>query len=161
MIKIHLLTHQRESERPTNTGQLAIELFPQQVTRIIWNRVNQDKTLLKLASNKQLALIHPSGKPLEANKGIANSGPPFHQYVLLDATWQEAQKILNRTPYLKQLEVFSINTKTSSDYLLRRNQRADGLCTAECVIELFKTHDEIKNAEILIDHFHSFNQRSR
>lgn len=161
MIKIHLLTHQRESERPTNTGQLAIELFPKQVTRVIWSRVDHDKTLQKLASNKQLVLIHPSGIPLEANNGIVNSGAPLHQYVLLDATWQEAQKILNRTPYLKQLEVFSINAKTPSNYLLRRNQRADGLCTAECVIELFKTHDEIKNAEILLDHFHSFNQRSR
>ncbi|MBM7074478.1 DTW domain-containing protein [Shewanella sp. 202IG2-18] len=57
---------------------------------------------------------------------------------MLDGTWQEAQKIFNKSPYLKELPKVKIETSTESIYQLRRNQRGNGLCTAESVIELLR-----------------------
>ena len=158
MIKIHLLTHQRELERPTNTGQLAVKLFPRQVIRTTWCRITPDSVLEQLANKNQIALVHPSGEPLKQNTGVSGSQYSFQHYLLIDATWQEAQKIFNRTPYLKQLQVFSLCCDSPSSYQLRRNQKAQGLCTAECIIELFKTHSEIKNADKLTEQYRLFNQ---
>jgi DTW domain-containing protein len=156
-MKIYLLTHQRESNRPSNTGQLALTLFPDKVTRIIWNRVAANQELLQLANKNQIALIHPSGKPLSINNH-SPSEQQFRRFVLIDATWQEAQKILNRTPFLKTLEAFALEPKHPSKYQLRRNQKECGLCTAECIAELFKTQGEIKNASLLLEQFDLFNQ---
>lgn len=158
MIRIHLLTHQRELERPTNTGQLAIELFPHQVTRVIWSRVTPAQNLQRLAETNEIALIHPTGKPLSTIQTSDSSAHRFKHFVLLDATWQEAQKILNRSNYLKQLEVFSLNPESPSKYQLRRNQKIDGLCTAECIIELLKINGDEKNANLLEEKFELFNK---
>jgi DTW domain-containing protein YfiP len=58
--------------------------------------------------------------------------------IILDGTWQEARKIYNKSPYLKQAKWFSFNHSGPSRYNLRRNQVSDGLCSAECAIEVLK-----------------------
>lgn len=57
-MKVILLTHEREVERSTNTGMLALNLFPQWCTRVIWSRVDSNKEMLALlASNRARVLF--------------------------------------------------------------------------------------------------------
>lgn len=62
----------------------------------------------------------------------------YDSYIVIDGTWQEAQKIYNKSPYLKSLPTLKIETDQKSVYTLRRNQKQNALCTAEIVIEVLK-----------------------
>jgi len=150
-MKFYLLTHSRELNRATNTGQLAIDCFGTQVERIIWDRVNPNRTLLELIGNNEIALLHPDGLR------SSNSIKKYDNYLIIDSTWQEANKIFNRSTYLKDADKISFNGDKKSTYLLRRNQPIGGLCTAECIIQLLITHGEIEKASRLQNKFSEFN----
>ena len=62
----------------------------------------------------------------------------YQYYIIIDGTWQEAQKMYNRSPYLHDLPRVKIQSDTPSAYHLRRNQRPGCLCTVECAIEVIR-----------------------
>lgn len=132
-MNIILLTHQRELGKPTNTGSLIVDVLGAQAEVIVWERTNPSSVLLEIVSQGSCALLYPS----DHSKGIAATDI-YQNYVIIDGTWQEAQKIYNRSPYLHDLPVVKIQANGTSLYSLRRNQRPGCLCTAECVIELLR-----------------------
>lgn len=138
-----LLTHERETHKPSNTGRLVAPVFPQCWT-IIWQRKIPDAELLQLIQQGQVALVYPG----ETSTRLSEA-PPYEHYILIDSTWQEARKIFNHSPYLDMLPRIRIDTAGVSEYTLRRNQREGGLCTAECVVELLKISGQEKRAERL------------
>ncbi len=71
----------------------------------------------------------------------------FDALILIDATWQEARKIYNRSDYLKALQKISISSQHESIYQLRRNQVEGGLCTAECAAHILSASGEPQKAE--------------
>ncbi|MGS0681942.1 DTW domain-containing protein [Shewanella sp. 125m-7] len=76
--------------------------------------------------------------------------------VILDATWQEARKMLRQSPYLKAANTYSLTNTPESQFTLRRNQVEGGLCTLECIIELFKQADMHDEAQVLISELTDF-----
>lgn len=153
--KIILLTHERELLKITNTGKLALELLPDYVERITWSRVEPYKPLVDLLQNRRAALLYPGDK----NHVLSESADTFEYFVVLDATWQQAQKMYNQSPYLKQSVKVSIDTKQASIYQLRRNQRQGGLCTVECISEILKAKGLINEYQALEKKFELFNKR--
>lgn len=113
-----LLTHEREMLRPTNTGRLI-----RSAQRIIWQRKAANLELLQQISLGNIALLYPGN----SNNQLAPPSMPDH-LIILDATWQEAQKMYNQSKYLHGLPKISLDGYQST-YTLRRNQK--GLCTAE------------------------------
>jgi DTW domain-containing protein YfiP len=150
-MKIFLLTHERELDRKTNTGNIAIKATKEFVERIIWDRVNPNKKLLKMIEKNEVTLLYPDkeAKPFSIDN--------FKNVIIIDATWQEARKIYNKSPYLKATNKTILNSKNTSQYNLRRNQPKGGLCTVECIIELLKTTGENELANKLSEKFKSFN----
>lgn len=150
-MKIFLLTHERELLRPSNTGVLAKSVAPEIVERIIWARNAPDPSLLDAISHGNTVLLYPTddadAAPIEL----------FENIILLDATWQEAQKIFNKSPYLKNLPGAHIKPRQISQYQLRRNQPEGGLCTAECVVEILRAKNHIDMAGRLDAAFKKFN----
>jgi len=143
-MKIILLTHQRELDRKSNTGQLVIDVLGFAASRIIWDRVNPDGALLSLIQQAKVGLLFPELEASEKGEG----GQPrqvcidennkaalaeFEHLVIIDATWQEARKIFNRSAYLHLLTKVNLSHSMKSSFRLRRNQIDGGLCTAECV----------------------------
>jgi len=153
-MKIYLLTHQRELNRKTNTGSLALESSDGLVERIMWERVNPNKNLVELIQSHAAVLLYPSSDSCPVNI------EKFDHIIILDATWQEAQKMYNQSDYLKPLEKFTLSNSQPSNYQLRRNQPQGGLCTIECVIEvlLLKGHDQM--AHNLKNSFINFNNKA-
>ncbi|MCK5690209.1 DTW domain-containing protein [Myxococcota bacterium] len=141
---LYLLTHQRELKRKTNTGSLVAEVLGDDCEVIVWERVSPNRELLSQIETGSVALLYPSedSEPLSESVG-------FESYVILDGTWQEAQKIYNRSPYLKGLKTFKIDSAKPSIYSLRRNQKDAGLCTAESAIEVLKRHGNIQRAKAI------------
>ncbi|WP_345552584.1 DTW domain-containing protein, partial [Microbulbifer aestuariivivens] len=109
-LKIRLLTHERELERPTNTGAIAMAAAGDVVERVVWRRKQPDPMLAGLVANGSAALVYPhayscgfsvSSESSEAC-GFTATSPDSAAYdvlILLDATWQEARKMFNRTAY--------------------------------------------------------------
>lgn len=151
-MSIILLTHQRELSKPTNTGRLVMDVCADKVKEIVWARREPDAQLLVLAQAQQLVLLHPGG---DTDLPIASS----QYYVVVDATWQQAQKILNQSPYLFTAPKLAIEPCQPSQFSLRRNQRDNGLCTAEVVVELLRRQGHIESAELLLQRFLAFNSR--
>ena len=75
--------------------------------------------------------------------------PTINHYIIIDGTWQEAQKIYNKSPYLKNLPTVRVEASQKSVYTLRRNQKENGLCTAECVIETLRARGHEQSANDL------------
>jgi DTW domain-containing protein YfiP len=150
-MKIFLLTHERELLRASNTGGLAKSIVPEIVEQIIWARNTPNPSLLDAINNKNTVLLYPvddaDATPIES----------FENIILLDATWQEARKMFNRSPYLKNLPRTHIKSRQVSQYQLRRNQPEGGLCTAECVVEILKVKGCCDIAERLETAFTRFN----
>jgi len=132
-MKLQLLTHTRELEKKTNTGALVAEALGKICRIIPWHRVTPDTELLHEIKNSSVALLYP-GEDSE----VLNDDSHFESYIILDGTWQQAQKMYNQSPYLKALKKVHINPTQASIFSLRRNQKSSGLCTAECAVALLE-----------------------
>lgn len=153
-----LLTHPREIEKKTNTGQLVKALL--EGTRIIlWQRTEPDASLLQLIEQGICALVYPvdddpgddcpDDVASTATKASTAHQKRYQYYILIDSTWQEARKIYNRSSYLHHLPRVNISSAKASRYSLRRNQKPGGLCTAECAITLLRQNRFDHDAELL------------
>ncbi len=130
-MKLHLLTHATELDRPTNTGRLVAETLAHDVRIVVWQRARPDAELLRRLAHGNIGLVWPA-----VTDGPAMAVSPSADYVLIDATWQQARKIFNRSPYVQALPRVHLQPAAPSSYRLRRNQIEGGLCTAEAAAEL-------------------------
>jgi DTW domain-containing protein len=153
-MKLVLLTHSRELGRPSNTGQLVTALLtehnsPLQVRTVVWQRKQPCRQLLAELASESWALVYPGVGAVCSAQLLGSDNPP-KGLILLDATWQEAQKMYNQSPYLHDLTNVLIEQKGPSVYRLRRNQKDDGLCTSECVSVLLNQLGLPDDAQVLL-----------
>lgn len=157
-----LLTHENELNRATNTGQLISHVFSKsQVHVYLWQRKNPPQALLQHLQSQCIipVLLYPSEACLttsEIKKNVADiqaknqhNQPKANAqllFILLDATWQEANKMINKSPWLNGIPHLKIDTDKPSCYTLRRNQKEGNLCTCEVAIELLEQFGESENA---------------
>ena len=181
-MQIVLLTHEREVDRPSNTGQLALDLVPHLCRRVLWSRVKPDLELVTKLARKEAKLLFPKPKCDIIEQELAHhleakNGPvlePMHDIskaryqalnaktipqvlVILDATWQEARKMYRQSPYLKQASTCYLEQKSQSNYQLRRNQLEGGLCTIECIITIEHLLGHHDTADLLMSAYRQHN----
>ena len=144
-MNIYLLTHSRELLRKTNTGKLVKDVLGKQCSIFEWQRKLPNPELLQHIANQSVALLYPH----EDSNPLGEQEVSFDAYILIDATWQEAQKMFNLSPYLHNLPKASLSPNTPSIYKLRRNQKETGLCTAECVSALLSLDNNAEQANTL------------
>lgn len=163
-----LLTHPNECRKATNTGELMIRALPH-CERVIWDRVNSPTALIdKLADPLyQPWLLFPADDehPATPFTGAPESLPSCSTaatstviplFVLLDATWQEARKMVRKSPWLATLPRLSLTPTALSQYQLRRNQQAGNLCTCETGIALLSLLNQPQQANQLQHYFTAF-----
>ena len=170
-MKIYLLTHERELHRATNTGALALDDSNEIVERILWERVNPNKDLVRLIENNEAVLLYSKGV-LSAALSLAitpETASPvskvlsstriedYQNIIIIDSTWQESKKIFNHSAYLKKAPQFTLQTTNDSLYKLRANQPKGGLCTIECIIEVLRLKGQEEMAAELAMKFQQFN----
>jgi len=154
-MKIFLLTHERELHRATNTGSIALDNANELVERIVWERVNPNKDLIRLIEDNEAALLYSKA---ESSSLVSTAEIEAYQnIIIIDGTWQESKKIFNHSPYLKNARHFTLKTAKDSLYKLRANQPKGGLCTIECIIEVLKMKGQYKIATELSAKFEQFN----
>lgn len=174
-----LLTHATEFTKATNTGALVGPALVDEasivVQRLAWSRVAPQQQLLQLAEAGQLMLLYPAPESLVLDAdnyhnqhndlhnhphNDTSKFPNIRGFVLLDATWQLAHKMYRQSPYLQALPPLSLQSSQPSQYLLRRNQRQQGWCTAESVALLLSATGYTAAALKVSAAFQQFNQRN-
>lgn len=154
-MKIFLLTHEREIFKASNTGQLVQRQLAEDCQTIIWRRTEPDNQLLQLIEEKCIALLYPGQESVDSETAEPNN---FDHFLIIDSTWQQARKMMNKSPYLQAMPRLALNLQQASTYKLRRNQLKDGLCTAETAIGLLRLKQETEQADALEASFRDFNQ---
>ncbi|WP_025820272.1 DTW domain-containing protein [Shewanella marina] len=158
-MQIILLTHERECDRPTNTGQLALKLFPDICRKLVWSRTKPDVELVKAFAEQKAWLLFPeTTEQITPHRLLDDDAVELPEVVvLLDATWQEARKMYRQSAYLKQANTCSFNQITPSSYSKRRNQIEGGLCSAECIELLLRLDHRESQAQQLASAFLALN----
>lgn len=147
-IKITLLTHGKEFGKRSNTGQVVAQVLGAQVERIRWERMHPPLQLVEEIAAGGVALVYP-GSQQEQSGELTD----IRQFIVIDGTWLTARRIYQRSPYLHHLRRVSLHPQAPSRYNLRKNQKAEGLCTAECVVELLRGVGSSDQAEQLLRAF--------
>lgn len=183
MPELVLLTHATEFTRPTNTGRLVLQTANAQriahsnpdsmswvVRAPLWQRRCPDAALI---ASIEAAAAHPQQPyvllfpapdayvvAVDTPYCPSDKVPEFPAgFILLDATWQQAQKMYNQSPYLHHLPKWQIQSAQPSVYALRRNQKQQGWCTAELCQLLWRYAGAHHSAALLGQRFADFNQR--
>ncbi|UGA54731.1 tRNA-uridine aminocarboxypropyltransferase [Vibrio sp. VB16] len=156
-VNIALLMHPNEIRRETNTGKLVSKSLPETL-RFTWDRVTPPQELIQLinSNNFRPILLFPSEDSTILDDRIINKNEKPPLFIILDSTWQEANKMIRKSPWLQTLTMMKLSGMLNSDYSLRRNQDSGHLCTCETACELLRLSNEPINADRLIVFFHHY-----
>lgn len=160
-LSIVLISHPNELARSTNTGKLLQHSLANCRT-FIWDRKQPDSELLACLheSPKIPLVLFPSDDSIELDRVISKHSQTDiydkYQFVILDSTWQEAAKMMRKSPWLNKLAKVHLSSTQLSRYSLRRNQQPGHLCTCEVGIELLSLFQDGQNANTLCDFFQHY-----
>jgi Uncharacterized conserved protein len=160
-----LLMYDTEPMKPSNTGRLIADVFPENTSAFMWSRTNPDSDFLALLRNPLYSpvVVFPESyvREDEVRQVLisANSLPKRPLYILLDGTWSEARKMFRKSPYLDGFPVISVQPDTLSAYRLRVAAHDNHLCTAEVAACLLQQQGDLAAATVLQDWFSVFRER--
>ena len=123
-----------EPLKPTNTGWLIADVVSDTFA-FSWARTVVDPALLALLADPQWAPVVVFPAEFVEPERVVTTAPvsagkrPL--FILLDATWPEACKMLRKSPYLDHIPVLTLQSDQLSRYRLRRSRRDNHLCTSE------------------------------
>lgn len=167
-----LITHSREYQRNSNTGWL-LHTFAD-CRRIVWQRSIPCQQLIHELQQPSYApiLLYPQAQSEtsafievdeDTNQPLPDNILPAYSektplLLLLDGSWQEAQKMVNRSPYLQSLPIVSVIPSTASQYRLRRNQQDGNLATVEVASKFLRILGYHSSSQALMQYFQRFQQ---
>ncbi len=162
-MNILLLMHRGEVFKPSNTGRLIAQVFPQQTRVFQWSRTEPEPSLLALLTSEK---YHPV--ILFPSEGVANERACSalnlacenrkQLLIVLDGTWKQAKKMFKSSEWLQGFPVYSVTPTLLGEYRLRKASNDARLSTAEAVALAMEDGDQIA-AGHLMDTFTVFNER--
>lgn len=153
-MKFTLLTHFKEFDKRSNTGQLVLEVLGDAAEQLQWDRLNPPPALVREIEAGGVALVYPGPGEDDGPEGCDLTG--IGRFILIDGTWHQARKIHQRSPYLARARRVGLRPAGPSRYNLRKNQKESCLCTAECVIEILTSLGRHDAADRLRERFLAF-----
>jgi len=163
-----LLMYDTEVLKPSNTGKLIADVIPD-CWAFLWSRTEREKALLALLADPQWQpfVVFP-GQYAESSRVCqtveVNDGKrPL--FIMLDGSWREAKKMFTKSEYLHSFPVLSIDPQLfesaefTSQYHIRKTEKAEQLATAEVAAMVLSLCQEKRNAAILKAWFDTFSYR--
>ena len=135
--EVALVYHPDEIDKPSNTGHVIQRYLPKHTREFIWHRHTIEAQVAQLSDRYDTVLLYPSEMAISLDVYCNDRGiqaKPL-RLVVIDATWQQAQKIMLQSPALKALQNVKLVNLPASQYVLRKHQKPMGLCTLESVAE--------------------------
>lgn len=165
-----LLMHRDELFKPTNTGRLIADVFPDQTRTFCWTRTEPDKSLLELLSDPSRIhlLVFPDDSVegsqrrkstlVELNeKFLLENTEKIISFILLDATWKQSARMFHLSHWLDQVSCLSLPDVTTKNYAVRKSHLETYLSTAEAAALCLDLVGQDQSADVLRDYFHLFN----
>jgi len=155
-VEFWLLTTEKEQYRPSNTGRLLEMVMPNATRSFVWQRHLEPADLMALIDGDiyDLYLLFPTDEaPTYATQIQENPILKKRAYILIDATWKEAKRILRLSPYLEGVPKVTFSEDVHSDYNFRRGAEKGQLCTYEAAVEVLKSIGEEGLAKVLKENF--------
>lgn len=175
LVDFVLLYHPDEIFKPTNTGRLIADAFPNNTYAFSHSRTEPQQQLLNLINDpsRKCVIIFPlnddqisdSQSDNQNNKNthkVTTQLKPSDKkltLILLDGTWRQGRRMFNGSQWLKKCIVFKIIPSDKSLYGTRSAACESHLSTAESAALALENFGEKSNAKALFDYFVLFNQR--
>lgn len=151
-----ILTSFNEATRASSTGRLFQLMNPGSTEIVLWERTKPPLKLIQQLDADTMLVFPAFNEAMQRRVSNSKAKANGH-YILIDGTWDEARKIIRKSPYLEALPIVSLVTKSKSAYTLRRNGNIDGgLCTIEAIIELLILQGEDQHAKTVARNFELF-----
>ena len=130
-LKVDVLIHDREAERPTSTGHLIKRVIPG-AQHHVWRAGHATNPDPIRVANRELWILHPNGEDMPAIIPC----PSQIQVLLVDGSWKQA------TAMMKTVQGWGRRVRlplgSTSRYWLRNQKEAGQLSTAEALLHLMK-----------------------
>ena len=170
---IVLLMHRDEILKPTNTGRLLAEAFPDNCFAFEWSRLEPNGELIKILedSSRQCAVIYPA-KQLRSSIDVSDLGAFSNSttrptvgrrptLILLDGTWRQAARMFNHSQWLKSMPTLTLPEPDAGGYAVRKSSDSSRLSTAEAAVLLLRHCGQSVAGEHLSHMFAVFNSHCR
>jgi len=159
-----LVMHKNETFKPTNTGRLIADVFPDRTHAFRWARTEPDAELIALLQDpgRQCLLVFPvdtsdaNAKPRELRTEVP--GDKIPTFILLDGTWKQSGRMFHLSRWLDQVPCIALPEAGERGYAVRKSHQDDYLSTAEAAALCLQLVDEPENSETLLDYFQLFNE---
>jgi len=165
-----LLYHRDEIHKPTNSGRLIADLFPNQTQAFMWSRTEPEPALLNLLDERKesCTILFPNTETaqqqertvrnqLELVRTEEKTDKP-HTFVILDGTWKQASKMFHQSEWLKHIPHFEINQAAQRSFLVRHSKHDMQFATAEVTAMLLDSLGYTQQSENLLSYYQAFNQ---
>lgn len=149
--QVVLVYHPEEVIKQSNSGHVIQRVLPNNTKEILWHRNTIGDQMAALSEDFETVLLYPSPQAV-AIDAYRGSGKPL-RIVALDATWQQAQKMMSQSPVLHQIPHVKLAKLPKSLYRLRKNQKNEGLCTLEAVAHALNALGHQRAKERLFEKF--------
>jgi len=122
-VRVVLMIHPEEDEKPTNTGRLAARCLARasivsSATPFV--AVDGERTALLFPNNEATPLTHENAQAIDT-------------LVVPDGTWRQARKMRTRTAGVDALPTVTLPQIYDTTYRLRGERREGGLATLEAI----------------------------
>jgi DTW domain-containing protein YfiP len=159
-----ILFHRNEILKPTNTGRLIAQVFPQSTFCFCWSRTEPEQALLDILQdpNRACMVLYPE-ELTSSLRQVYTEIPKFNNkkitLIVLDGTWKQARRMMTLSSYLNKIPALHLNFTEQGEYGLRKALIEGQLATAEAVAATVCQFGEQLNGQVLQDSFDIFNQR--
>lgn len=166
-IEFILLFHRDEIHKPTNSGRLIADLYPNDTQAYLWSRTEPQQALLDHIKSKQgnCTILFPNTETAQAQKRqtrstapSSNKGDEKHTFIILDGTWKQASKMFHQSEWLKDIPHFEINSEAQRSFLVRHSSHQMQFATAEVTAMLFDALGHREHSQQLLSYYQAFNE---
>jgi DTW domain-containing protein len=162
-----LLMHREELFKPTNTGRLIADIFPQQTRAFCWSRTQPDPNLLSILNDhRRINLIVFPDESTESSisqsvtldESFVHSHPDkIITFILLDGTWKQSGRMFHLSRWLDNIPCVTLPDVTTKSYAVRKSHLDNYLSTAEAAALCLDLIGDAQSADLLRKYFCVFN----
>lgn len=181
-LDVLLLMHKEEVFKPTNTGRLMADLFPDNTYAHCWDRTQPDPALLAFIQDPQRAcyIVFPT-EGERKNEAPTMRAPLLPEtfsdqrltLIVLDGTWKQARKMFRQSQWLQHLPVLDLKhllcpenglhpqlppPLSLGNYQVREAPQEGQLATAEAAAVALQACGQSQACQQLLGYFAIFNE---
>jgi len=157
-----LLMHRKELFKPTNTGRLIVDVFPD-TPAFLWNRLEVPEGLQEILDDpeRDCYVVFPADGTENCARETVRALPASNRkttLILLDGTWKQCSRMIGLSRWLDKVPCLSLPETLVRSYSVRDSGRSHRFSTAEAAISCLLLAQEAQPAETLRHYFSVFNQ---